>query len=86
VFKKTPAAEVKMNADPIVAEVHAIRAKLAKQCDYDIAKMTARHRQIFRAWKGKKVTRPFHPAWHPPHAAAVAEGRALYATGKGRGA
>ena len=74
-----------MNQDPIVAEVHMIREKLAKQCDYDIAKMSARHRRIFREWKGKKVTKPFHPEWHPPHAVAVAEGRARYVTDQGRG-
>ena len=68
-----------MNEDPIVAEVHKIRAKLAKQCDYDIAKISERHRRIFRAWKGKKVTKPFHPEWRAPHAAAVAEEKAEYA-------
>ena len=68
-----------MNRDPVVAEVHKIRKKLAKECDYDIAKMSERHRRIFRAWKGKKVTRPFHPEWRAP---AVAEEKGQYVTKK----
>ena len=73
-----------MNEDPIVAEVHKIREKLAKECGYDIAKMSERHRRIFRAWKGKKMTKPFHPEWRPPRAAAVAEGKVEYVTRKGK--
>ena len=67
-----------MKEDPIVAEVHRIRARLAKECDYDIAKMSARHRRIFRAWTGKKVAEPFHPEWRAPKTAKVAEERANY--------
>jgi len=70
--------EVAVKEDPIVAEVHRIRAKLARESDYDIAKMLARHRRRSRAWKGTKVTEPFHPEWRAPRVAAVAEERAKY--------
>ena len=69
-----------MKEDPIVAEVHKIRGKLAKECGHDVTKMSERHRRIFRQWKGKKVTAPFHPEWRAPHAAVVAESEEEYIT------
>jgi hypothetical protein len=74
--------EVVVNEDPIVAEVHRIRGKLAKECGHDLAKMAERHRRIFREWKGKKVTEPFHPEWRVHKAAVVAEDKVEYVTRK----
>ena len=74
-----------MNVDPIVAEIHRIRGKLAKECGCVVAMMSARHRRIFQEWKGKKVAGPFHPEWRAPHTAVVAEGKSHYEAKKGQG-
>lgn len=73
-----------MNEDPIVSEVRRIREEIARECDYDIAKISARQRRFFPQWKGKKPIAPLHPEWRPPHAAVVAEGKVGYSTKDGK--
>ena len=70
-----------MNDDPIVTEVRRIREQLARECDFDIGKLLEKDREFFRNWKGKKVTKPFHPEWRAPRA-AVAEEKPEYVTSK----
>jgi len=72
----------KVPRDPIVAEVRRIRRQIAKECGGDVQRFSSRQEAVFAKWKGRKVTEPFHPEWHAPHAAAVAEERAKHETGK----
>ena len=71
-----------MSDDPIVDEVRRIREQLARECDFDIGKLLAKDRDFFRRWKGKKVTKPFHPEWRAPGIPAVAEEKVPYGAGK----
>jgi hypothetical protein len=68
--------------DPIVEEVHAIRRQIAQECGYDMHNFFERQKAIFAQWKGKKVTKPFHPEWRAPTPAVVAEGKTEYITRK----
>ena len=43
--------------DPIVAEVRAVRERIAAECDYDLHRMFERQREIVRRWEGKVVGR-----------------------------
>ena len=71
-----------MRKDPIVEEVRAIREKLWREWKALPGGIAQGQREAFKHWKGKKVTKPFHPEWRAPHAPAVAEGRAKYETDK----
>jgi hypothetical protein len=42
-----------MFVDPIVEEVHAARAKIAAQCEYDFHKMSARAKELMDRYKGQ---------------------------------
>ena len=41
--------------DPSVEEVHAIREKIAAECDHDPRKILQRERDVLKRWKGKVV-------------------------------
>ena len=68
--------------DPIVDEVRANRDALARECGYDFGRLLEKEREFFRLWKGKKVTKPFHPEWRAPKAAVVAEEKTGYVARK----
>jgi hypothetical protein len=42
--------------DPIVEEVRAARAEIAKECNYDFAKARERSRELVKRWHGKVLT------------------------------
>ena len=44
-------------SDPILDEVHAIRAKIAAECGDDPEKLLKREREILKRWKGKVLTK-----------------------------
>jgi hypothetical protein len=46
-----------MSSDPIVAEICAVRERIAAECDYDYHKMCRRGEDILRQWQGKVVTK-----------------------------
>ena len=57
-----------------MAELRAIRAQIAAECDYDFAKLVERAQAIQRAWKGPVVTKEGPP--EPHHLEAGRGGRA----------
>jgi hypothetical protein len=42
-----------MFIDPIVEEVHAVRAKIAADCDYDFHKMSEAAKEIMKRYEGQ---------------------------------
>jgi hypothetical protein len=46
-----------MASDPIMAEIRAVRERIAAECDYDFHKMCERGASILRQWPGKVVTK-----------------------------
>lgn len=45
-----------MALDPIIAEIRAVRERIAAECDYDFHKMCLRGTETLRQWKGRVVT------------------------------
>jgi hypothetical protein len=39
--------------DPIVEEVHAIRAKIAAECDYDLHRISERAKEFMKRFEGQ---------------------------------
>lgn len=65
--------------DPIVEEVRANRATLARECGGTLKTFLAQERDFFAHWKGKKITKSLHPEWRAQsRVGAVAEGHAEY--------
>jgi predicted HicB family RNase H-like nuclease len=44
---------MKMFSDPIVEEVHAIRAKIASECDYDLHRISERANEFMKRFEGQ---------------------------------
>jgi predicted HicB family RNase H-like nuclease len=42
-----------MFKDPIVEEVHAIRAKIAAECDYDLHRISERAKEFMKRFEGQ---------------------------------
>ena len=69
--------------DPIIEEVRANRAALARECGGTLKSFLAQERDFFAQWKGKKITKPLHPEWHAPsRVGAVAEAPTEYGKAK----
>ena len=65
--------------DPVVEELHEIRLRMAKECDFDFGRLVEKEREFFRQWKGKKVSHEEAIAWAKwqERTALVAEGNLL---------
>jgi len=46
-----------MALDPIIAEIRAVRERIAAECDYDFHKMCQRGEETLRQWNGRVVTK-----------------------------
>jgi len=44
-------------SDPIVDELHAIRARIAGECGDNPEELLKREREILKRWKGRVVTK-----------------------------
>jgi hypothetical protein len=42
-----------MFEDPIVEEIHAIRAKIAAECNYDLHKISERAKEFMKQFEGR---------------------------------
>jgi hypothetical protein len=45
-----------MALDPIIADIRAVRERIAAECDYDFHKMCQRGEETLRQWKGRVMT------------------------------
>jgi len=46
-----------MSPEPIVAEIRAVRAQVAADCNYDFHQICLRGEEVLRQWNGKIVTK-----------------------------
>ena len=69
-----------MNEDPIVEEVRAIRVQLWRKWNALPGGVAQGQREALALWKGRVVTKPFHPEWCSPRRMALAEESEPYGT------